>query len=160
LSAVDTTDLGLLLALVWAFAEHERATGRPVSTRVLREATYFHWERPRLPRGGKYWQLLPHPAAARGHRRAGHVNGLVFEHAYPVNVLLRELLAKPPETAEQLRALLDARAERVIVTREENDALTAAGLANRAPDPQDVWSRYRAVGIDTAQIAPYSEDVG
>lgn len=159
-SAADATDLGLLLALVGAFAEHERATGRPVSTRVLREATYFHWERPRLPRGGKYSPLLPHTAAARAHRRAGQINGLVFEHAYPVNLLLRELLAEPPETAEQLRACLHARAERVIVTREENDALTAAGLANRVPDPQDVWSRYRAVGIDPAQVAPYADDVG
>jgi hypothetical protein len=156
LSAADAADLRLLLAVLRAFAEHEAVTGQQVSTKVLREAVYFHWERPRLPPGGKKSPHLLHTAAARAHRDAGHRDGLIFEHAYPVNILLRELLAAAPSTTEDLRARLNAHPERVLITKAENDALIAAGVANSTPDSDDVWSRYRAAGIDPSQIAPWT----
>ena len=151
----DESDLRLLLAMIRAFAEHEESTGRPVAVKVLREALYFHWEKPRLPPPGKYSPQLLHSAAARAQCDTGHRGGLVFEHAYPINLLVRELLSDPPTSTVDLRHRIEEHSDRVVITKQENAALSAARLANSRPDQNDRWSRYRAVGIDPDQFAPW-----
>jgi hypothetical protein len=150
----DEADLALILSVLRAYKEHENSTGAKSSTKVLREAIFFQWEGPRLPPGGKYSPLLPHSAAARERANSGRRGGLVFEHVLPVGILIRQLLADVPIDAASLRAVLDAAPERVIISTEEDKALTGAGMRNVAPDPHDPWSRYRAAGIDAAAFAP------
>lgn len=151
----DEADLQLLLDLLRSYHDHERRTGITSATRVLREALYFVWEGPRLPNGLKYAPALPHSPAARAQRDAGNHAGLVYEHAVPVTLVIRRLLAALPSTTENLRAQLEAHAQRVVITKEEDRLLTAAGLRARMPDPDDVWSRYRAVGLDPESFVPW-----
>lgn len=151
----DEADLELILSLVRAFQRHQRETGISSSIRVLREALYFHWEGPRLPPGRKYAPSLLHSSAARDWRDGGHTTALVYEHAIPVNLVIRAFLAEVPEDTAALRSRLDAHAQRVIITKEEDERLTAAGFRSRLPDAGDVWSRYREVGIDPDDFRPW-----
>lgn len=50
--------------------------------------------------------------------------------------------------------MLDGHARRVVITKEEDATLTAAGVQSSIPDAEDAWSRYRAAGIDPTTIAP------
>jgi hypothetical protein len=150
----DEADLALILAVLRAFKAHEDATGARSGTKVLREAIFFHWEGPRLPAGGKYSPLLPHSQAARERRALGHRDGFVFEHVLPVSIFIRQLLADVPANEAMLRTALEASPERVIITKTEDNALSAAGMRNVAPAADDVWSRYRAAGLDPSAFAP------
>jgi hypothetical protein len=155
-SANDAADLQLILSLLRAFKEHETTTGTPGSVRVLREAIFFRWEAPRLPPGGKYSPRLPHSPAARARRQAGRTDGLVFEHVMPISLVIKRLLADLPADTTALRAVLDTTADRVIITKAEDQALVAAGTRTRLPTLDDPWSRYRAAGLDPATFAPFS----
>ena len=150
----DEADLSVVLSVLRAFAAHQQATGASSSVKVLRETIFFLWEGPRLPAGGKYSPELLHSPAARERRALGHRGGLVFEHVIPVSILIRRLLADVPANEKALRIALEASPERVIITKAEDDALTAAGMRNTTPAPDDVWSRYRAVGLDPSAFAP------
>lgn len=152
----DEADLTLILAVLNAFREHERATGKPSTVKVVREAIFFRWEAPRLPAGGKYSSQLPHSPAARQRRAAGAPGGLVYEHVIPISLVIRSLLANPPATTAALRSILEASADRVIITKEEDQAMTAAGARNATPMANDPWSRYRAAGLDPQNFHPFA----
>ncbi len=129
-------------------------TGRASGIKVVREAIFFVWEQPRLPPGGKYSLRLPHSPSARAHREAGHRKGLVFEHVLPISIVVRRLLEDVPADEQALRAVLDATSDRVIVTREEDKTITAAGLGARVPDEADPWSRYACLRLTKADFLP------
>lgn len=152
--AADHHDAALLAAVVRGFQEWQAATGRTPATKVLREALWFFWQKPRLgPRvRGKYPTAAPWTAAARAAYAADPRCALVIEHVRPVNLLVRELLTGAGTTATVL-ATLRAEEQFCVVTPEEDDALEAAGVGDRF-DGTDPWSRYVAAGIDLTGLAP------
>ncbi|HET6911156.1 MAG TPA: hypothetical protein VFH54_17640 [Mycobacteriales bacterium] len=150
----DEADLGLVLNVLHAFRRHEETTGMPSPVKPLRGTIFFQWEGPRLPAGGKYSPLIPHSPAARARRAEGTASGLVYEHVAPISAVVRQLLTDLPPDIHGLRRALDASAERVIITREEDALLTAAGFRNSAPDPTDPWSRYGAIGLQKHDFVP------
>lgn len=153
----DDADLTLILAVVRAFHDHEQTTGSPTATRALRETLFSRWENPRLPTGGRRSLLLPHSPAARERRREQGNVGLVYEHVAPVSPVIRGLLAHPPSDEAALRTILESTADRVIITREEDARLNAAGFRDRAPDPPDPWSRYSALGLQQSDFVPAAD---
>lgn len=139
----ERADLTLLLTIVRGFKAHEESTAARSGVRVLREAIFLHWEASRLPGHNKYSPLLPHSPEARRRRSAGTRGGLVFEHVRPVSLVIRRLLERVPANEAALRKVLAELSEHVVITKEEDDKLTAAGYRNVMPDPDDTWSRYR-----------------
>ena len=152
----DEADLTLLLELLAAFRSYESMRGAPATLKVLREAVFFHWEGPRLPPGGKYSRALPHSPDARQWRNDGKRGGLVYEHVLPISLVLRGLLSRPPVDTTQLRQRLTEGPSPVLITKDEDVRLNAAGLRNAVPEGGDAWSRYRAIGLDERQFQPLS----
>ncbi len=64
-----------------------------------------------------------------------------------------ELLRNMPTDEQALRQVLDATADRVIITKAEDSRLTAAGYRDTAPDPADPWSRYHVLGLQRPDFA-------
>jgi hypothetical protein len=138
--------------------------------RVLREALWFIWERPRLPGplvAGKYPKPYPWSAEARarfikhqGTRPAGGW-GLVLEHVYPRELLVRHLLHEATDVADEEAAdLLGARLMATVVTRDEDRRLPTRSQSAR-PWPEyitDPWLRYRMAHFDIDGFIPLSED--
>jgi len=143
----DQEDAGALLAVAAACRKALRPD-RPRSgpKRVVREALWFIWEKPRLPDPlveSKYPKPYPwSPGAQAVH--AGHSGkrpkggwGLVIEHLYPREFLVAELLegTAVAETAGAVE-LLTERLMAAVVTRDEDRQLpTRAELARP-------WSEY------------------
>jgi hypothetical protein len=150
----DEFDLALILDVIRAFKRHEQARGVPASAKILREAIYFHWEGPRLPRGRKRSPLLRHSPAAREQRSRGDLRGLVYEHVLPISHVIRGLLADVPENEQALRRVLQAAPEAVIITKAEDAAIDAAGMREVVPPDGDPWGRYRAAGLNPEEFSP------
>lgn len=133
--------------------------------RVLREAVWFLWEAPRLPKpllDAKYPLAYPWSPRAREVAQAGSRPpggwGLVIEHAVPRTILVTTLLTDPTtrEPAQTL-ALLVGGTRAAVITRDDDALLNAAGLRHQMPeraDPGDGWARYRAAGLDPAMFSP------
>jgi len=77
----------------------------------------------------------------------------VYEHVVPISGVIRELLRNMPTDEQALRQVLDATADRVIITKAEDSRLTAAGCRDTAPDPADPWSRYHVLGLQRSDFA-------
>lgn len=161
----DATDLAAVLSgLAEAF---ER---RPRAITVAREAVWYLWEEPRLPRpliGSKYpasypWSLSARTVQNRASRRPDGGWALVYEHLRPQRTLLLDLLTGPhPVDASELASRLSMHLAGAVITRDENRALDAAGLGQSMPAGDagsDVWARYRAAGFDIASFAPLRLD--
>jgi hypothetical protein len=134
--------------------------------RVLREALWFFWEEPRLPRprvASKYPMPYPWSRDARsvfendaGKRPDGGW-GLVIEHLYPREFLVGYLLDEGADRdAKAVAEMLSARLMAAIVTRDEDRQLPTRAQSARpweeyAADP---WLRYRAAGLPIATFAP------
>jgi hypothetical protein len=143
------------LDLLKAFEHYQTVTGDRPGTKTLREAIFFHWEGPRLPPGRKYSVTIPHSRAAHERRATAGVVGLIYEHVVPVNVVIRRLLDVVPRDEAELERVLRCHADRVIITAEEDRALAAAGVGSVTADGPDIWSRYRAAGIDPTELKPF-----
>lgn len=159
----DMADAGLLADVAGALRRWEQATGRVASLKPLREAIWFYWERPRLPKPlvrGKYPEQAPWGVAARELHRHGDSRGeLVIEHAAPMELLMRKLIDDPELTADRCRAALETGGRWVVITREENKRLAAAGVADcmppgQADEPADPWTRHRHAGLDVDSFGP------
>lgn len=150
----DQADLALILKVIRAYSEHASVTGRASGIKVIREAIFFVWEQPRLPGGGKYSPALPHSPSAHAQVAAGQRKGLVFEHVLPISIVVRRLLLNVPADEQALRAVLDATSDRVIVTKDEDKTITAAGWGARVPDEAEPWSRYACLGLTKGDFFP------
>jgi len=150
----DEADLRLILTVLRAFQNCETATGDTSAAKPLRETLFFRWEAPRLPPGGKYSPLIPHSPAARDQYATHASKGLVYEHVVPISGVIRELLRNMPTDEQALRQVLEATADRVIITKAEDSRVTAAGYRDTAPDPADPWSRYHVLGLQRSDFAP------
>jgi hypothetical protein len=160
--ATDEEDARHLLAVVQGLAAFPaEAAGRD---RVLREALWFLWEKPRLPLPlvvSKYPALYPWSAAARASVasgqgwRAGGM-GLIFEHLVPRQFLRQKIFQSAAElTPGSLVELLSTSITAAIITKDEDAALARTGLSHRQPGAYaGPWSRYLAAGLDLSGFAP------
>jgi hypothetical protein len=148
----DHDDLQLIWNILRSYDEHRRAVTSPRPVRIIREVLFFVWEAPRLPKGGKRSRYLPHSPAARAQRLTGDDSGLVYEHVMPISLVIKDLLVDPPGETASLRNRLDATSDRVIILKREDRALDLAGWRNALPDPENPWSRYRAIGLDPSDF--------
>ena len=144
----DAADARLIMDVARALGAWQASSQRPAATKVLREAVWFFWQKPRLERplvSGKY------PKSARWSREAATIalrgdgqtrDRLVIEHVAPLHRILRRLIDEQSDVgqvAEMLREGLDV----VVVIREQSAALTDDGT----PD-----ERYRRAGLDLASF--------
>ena len=120
---------------------------------------FFRWEGPRLPKGRTRSPLLPHSPAARTQRATDGIKNLIYEHVTPLATVLRHLLENVPTDTKTLHQVLDSTSDRVIITADEDRALTKAGNRDSAPDSDDPWSRYRALSLTRTDFAPYAPDL-
>jgi hypothetical protein len=120
-----------------------RALGMQKWSRPLRD-TIFHW-----------WETAYEKRYNRGRKHsvaAGQLDEAekrVFEHAIPLAVLFKEMLANPI-TDDSIRRLLTERLVAVVVTKEEDERLTQMQLGRSMPedwDGVDPYARYRKAGI-------------
>jgi hypothetical protein len=156
----DQADAALVAAVANAVAAWRATTQRRRSDlKLLREAVWYYWERPRLPRplvAGKYPRSVPWSAAAReayamNPKRPG---GLVIEHSRPTTVTLNELLDAAPLDATGALSILGVAGHFVVITREENAALERAGVGRGGWDQRDPLGRYRTAGLDVGRFEP------
>jgi hypothetical protein len=162
----DLADAQLVVDVAGALRAWEHATGRIASLKPLREAIWFYWERPRLPKPlvrGKYPESAPWSRAARELHLHGDSRGeLVIEHTAPMKLLTRELIDDPELTGDRCRAALATGGRWVVITREENKRLATAGVADQMPtgssvDPDDPWTRHRHAGLDVDAFASLAD---
>jgi hypothetical protein len=161
----DRRDAGAVLAVVKACRTALDA-GRPRTGPrvVVREALWFLWELPRLPRPlvqSKYPK--PYPWSPEARRRFEHSTkrpqggwGFVIEHLYPRELLAWELLDHANELSrDRVVGLLAERVTAAVVTRDEDRVLPTAGESRKPWEDYeaDPWRRYRD-RLDVAAFAP------
>jgi len=130
----------------------------------VREALWFLWELPRLPRPlvqSKYPK--PYPWSPEARRRFEHSTkrpqggwGFVIEHLYPRELLAWELLDHANELSrDRVVGLLAERVTAAVVTRDEDRVLPTAGESRKPWEDYeaDPWRRYRD-RLDVAAFAP------
>lgn len=135
------------------------------TTHVANQALWSFWELPRMgPRvAGKYPKAWPWSPDARGryHATAGRKPaggwGLVYEHVRPRALIVADLIANARHlTVDDVVERLHSTLAGAVITRTEDQALLAAGVAKGGGDPHDpdVWVRYRIAGLDPQTYKP------
>jgi hypothetical protein len=143
----DLADAALVANVATALRAWRDATGRPPSSKVLREAIWFFWQAPRLQRplvAKKYPRSAPWSEEAAGIVLRGEVikDRLAIEHTEPLNRTYRWLLDDIPNP-ETIAAELSGRLGCVIVTAEQGRAIPDAGTPHE---------RYTAAGLDLSSF--------
>ena len=158
----DIADAALIARIARAVRIHATKTGATSSAKPLREAIWFYWQKPRLPKPlvrYKYPERYRWSPKARVNYRANSRTRLRFEHAEPLSLLIKDLLESKPLTSDQLAGELERRLRHcAVITPEEDKKITAAGLRQRMPDGWkpggDPWIRYREAGLNPDTFAP------
>lgn len=162
----DIADATSILSIVQGTAALSGHVGVSARSRIVREAIWFGWEHPRLPRpliASKYPTAYPWSAAARARYHQASMKpaggwGLVFEHLRPRGYLVREVLARVDVLdLAGLISLLRSETFAAIITLDEDKRIAHAGLARSMPpddDGTDPWSRYRRAGLDVGGFSP------
>jgi hypothetical protein len=159
----DHADAEVVTRVANALRDWRRATGKAPALKPLREAWWFYWQSPRLPRPGSATNTRTPTAAhrQRGRSRMARIAArLVIEHLVPVNVVLGDLLASDEElTVDYVRQVLERHQQLVaVVTKRESDELSAKGLGrhvgSRQPTGEDPWERYRRPGWNPDDFTP------
>ena len=76
------------------------------------------------------------------------------EHVVPQMLIVNWLMDMPPLTKDKVGALLKKYFRVLLITKDEHARLNASGLRSKMPenwDEEDVWARYRAVGIESTR---------
>ncbi|MDD2858149.1 MAG: hypothetical protein PHU75_05670 [Candidatus Nanopelagicales bacterium] len=162
----DFADATSILSIVQATSALSGHVGASARSRIVREAIWFGWEHPRLPRplvASKYPTSYPWSAAARNRfhqvvQRPTGGWGLVFEHLRPRGMLVRQALAQADriDAAEMLN-LLREEVSAAVITREEDKQIDRAAVGGAYPpgdDGSDLWARYRYAGLELSGFAP------
>ncbi len=161
----DRDDAGALLSVVEEFRTLVARGGqRSGAARVLREAVWFLWEQPRLPRplvGSKYPLSYPWSPPARdrwlahGRRRPQGGWGLVIEHIYPRECLIADLVDDPlASTPAAVIEVLSTRLIAAVITSSEDRMLPSRSRSPREWTDYEVdpWVRYRMAGLPVSEF--------
>jgi hypothetical protein len=159
-----------------AYSTLERQRPRAGPLRLVREAVWYLWEQPRLPRPlirDKYplaypWspgaqEVIEHAASWNSYGRPPDGQwSLVIEHLYPRELMIRdlvELVVCTDQPARPVADLLSSRVMAAIVRRDEDRQLMARREAPRtwAPYEADPWLRYRSAPFELGGFASVAE---
>jgi hypothetical protein len=143
----DAERLALIVEAV-LYCRRVRAMGMPPAcySKALREPVHFLWER----RAGTKVRV----AKFRSKNAKGLTFGsgnLVYDHAIPFRYPQAELLDLSEVAKRSVASVLSRFGTIVLITREEDARLGAAGYGRTMPldwDGLDHLARYRAVGIE------------
>ncbi len=144
----ESQRLALIVEAV-RYCQRVKAMGMPVSSysKALREPIYFLWE-------CRESKNKEHVAKSRSRASLGIGFGtgeLVYDHSVPFKYLQAELLALSEVTVETVATALSRYRAGVLITKEEDARLNAAGYRSKMPkgwDGADHFARYKAVGIE------------
>jgi hypothetical protein len=133
------------------YCQQVKRLGMPSScyTKALREPIYFLWE----VRAGAKLNVPKFRSKAAIGMKFGK-GELVYDHAVPFKYLQDELLSLDPVTETDVTRLLSKFDTVVLITKEENAKLTAAGYRSKMPpdwDGIDPLARYKALAIDLVE---------
>ena len=118
-----------------------------VNRKTLREEVWYVWHSHTRPAGGKYSRLLRWSPAAIAARHADPKAPLVIDHVLPFARFAERLEPAAVVGADAVEALLNE-IEFVIITAEEDRAVSAAGYRDKLPDDsEDPFTRYRPLGL-------------
>lgn len=136
-----------LIAEAVRYCQRVAVLGMPVCcySKAIREPVHFLWER---RAGSKLRAASYRSLSARG-LTFGSGN-LVYDHAIPFVLLQRELLALADVTTVAVHRTLERYGTIVLITRDDDAKLTAAGVAHSMPrdwDRVDALARYRLAGV-------------
>jgi len=143
-----------IAGIVAAASALGRRLGGAVSTKPLREAIWFWWSVPRfdgVPKvRSKYPLSVPWSpgatvmlAAHRADPRAPLC--LVLEHTTPLGIHIAHLIDVGDDVDEVRRIL--HRIDFVVITKDEDEAVTAAGWRTRLPASGNPFDRYTIPGL-------------
>ncbi len=131
-----------------------RVTHRAFAGRTARESVQKIWQEPRMPRPrhthNKPLDYPWSPAARDAYFAADTTGRLVLEHTTPINhmtAVIFERVVDPAFGADQMLEYLrevHRGLSFVVITKEEDDRLTAAGLRAAKGSGETLWSRYEA----------------
>lgn len=160
----DHDDAAAVLGVVQSVAVAGTHIGQTARKKVVREAIWYLWEEPRLPRpriGGKYPMAYPWSAAARDVARAEERPvggwGLVIEHVHPIrNLVVHVLIEAEFLTVNSLQSVLRSGLASAVITKDEDAQLTRARLATLDVPLDDPWLRYRMAGLAVGGFRPLS----
>ena len=143
----DSTRLNLIAEAV-RYCQRVRALGMPPAafTKALREPVHFLWER----RSGSKRSAVGFVSVKAATLRPG-AGGLIYDHAFPFRYLQEALLGLDPVSSETVAEVLSRYGVIALITREEDDLLSASGYRQRMPadwNGVDPLARYKAVGIE------------
>lgn len=144
----DTKRLELIAEAV-QYCQRVKEMGMPASayTKALREPIHFLWER---RRGSKLQSAKFRSKAAAG---LTFQNGqLVYDHAVPFRYIQDELLSLHQPSNDKIEEVLNRFETIVLITKDEDTQLNAAGYNHKMPPGwkvgEDPLARYKAVGIE------------
>lgn len=153
----DTRKRLQLIVEAVRYCQRVAEMGMPAScySKALREPIYFLWQK----RAGKSKASI---ARFRSKNAVGLSFGnwqLILDHAVPFKYLQAELLKLSDVTTHSVEIVLDKFGTVVLITKEEDNLLNAAGYRSDRPkdwDRIDSLARYKAVGIVILENTDFS----
>lgn len=116
--------------------------------RNLKTALHQYWQNKTMGLHGQSQKKnIPRSQAADG----AALKDCDVEHAVPQMEIVNMLMDMEAITQTKVQSLLEKYFRVLLVTKEEHRLLNASGLRSSMPkdwDGEDVWARYRAVGIN------------
>ena len=118
--------------------------------RNLKTALHQYWQNKTLQQHGQARKSkIPRSKEAAG-RELSKCN---VEHVVPQMEIVNMLMDMAPLTKGKVADLLTKYFRVLLVTKDEHIRLNASGLRSKMPpdwDGEDIWARYKAVGIERA----------
>ena len=151
ISCVDDTKRLQLIVEAVRYCQRVKKMGMPPScySKALREPVYFLWER----RAGSKINAPEFRSKDAIGLSFGNA-ALVYDHSVPFKYLQAELLKLSDVTTRSVRSVLNDFGAVVLITKEEDDLLNAAGYRSDMPedwDGIDLLARCKAVGIEIVE---------
>lgn len=142
----------IVFAISQAQEAEEYGFSRNECCRNLKTALHQYWQNKTMGMHGQSQKKNIPKSSAASEVELIHCD---VEHAVPQMVIVNMLMDM--ETIEKpiVLALLRKYFRVLVVTKEEHKKLNASGLRSKMPnnwDRNDVWARYRSVGIDIPKI--------
>lgn len=120
--------------------------------RNLKIALHQYWQNKTMGQHGQSQkQNIPRSKAAVGKE----LKDCDVEHVVPQMVIVNMLMDMNPRSKTEVENILRNYFRVCLVTKEEHRRLNACGLGSKMPatwNKEDVWARYRVVGIEPENI--------